>query len=288
MSYVLIAFLSLGAFSVYNVLQKITVKYVVADTFIFSFYYYLTAILFFVPFIFLGKVVGLNSTQLPLVAAAGLIRSFMFVIYLWVFKKLDVTVISSMFNLRVILVALSEVIWLGTVFSGWDYAWMIILFVGGVFLSMDESFSWRSFFNPVMAVFGVVLLLSTIQFVAINRGMAVTDFWTFNFWSYVFSLVGLLPLLWWQKKSLPLPLKEVGVISAVASTALVGVLLESLAVAANPTGSTAIFSLPGSMILAMILSIFKPGLIESHPVKVYALRLVSAAVMGVAVWQLVG
>lgn len=288
MSYITLALLSLAAFSVYNVSQKIVLKYLVDDSFVFSFYYYLFALLFFVPFILMGKVSGLNMTQFWPTALAGTVRTIMFVTYLWTFKKMDVTVITSMFNLRVILVALAEVVLLGTLFTWGDFGWMVVLIIGGIFLSMDENFNWRSFFTPVMGVFMIVLLLSTTQYMAIERAMAVTDFWTFNFWGFIFSMVGLIPFLIWQKKNIKLPMKTIGISGLVTTTMLAGVLLESKAVAINPTGSSAIFALPGSMMLAMVVGLIKPGLIEDHSWKVYAVRLVSVAVMTVAVWQLVG
>ncbi len=287
MSYVVIALLSLVAFSIYNVLQKVAIKYLVSDNFIFSFYYYLFVILLLVPMIFLGKIVWPTPAQIPMIAAAGLIRTVMFVTYLWTLKKLDVTVITSMFNLRVILVGLAEMLVLGTVFSWGKYAWMLVLFVGGIFLSMDEKFNWRSFFSPVMAVFGLVLVMSTSQYMAISKGLAITDLWTFTFWNFVFSLVGLIPILIYQRKNIKLPLKTTGILAVITTTFLTGVILESQAVSMNPTGTTAVLSLPGSMLLAMVVAKIKPDLIENHTWKVYAVRLASVAVMTLAVWQIV-
>lgn len=55
----------------------------------------------------------------------------------------------------------------------------------------------------------------------------------------------------------------------------------------NVTISTAIISLPGSMILAFVLSRIKPKLLEHHTLKVYTIRFLAAAVMFYSALQLI-
>ena len=152
---------------------------------------------------------------------------------------------------------------------------------------MDEKFNWRSFFSPSMLTLILVLIMSAGQSILINKALAITDFWTFNFWGYVFSLFGLVPILWWQKSQLRLPFKSILTLAGTASLYMVGILLENHSISLNPTGTAAILALPGGMLIAIILSKFNPELLEKHSWKVYALRLLSAAVMTVAVWQIV-
>ena len=58
-----------------------------------------------------------------------------------------------------------------------------------------------------------------------------------------------------------------------------GDILANKAYADNVSISTAIISLPCSMIIAVILSFFRSNLLEKHTVKIYLIRFIATAVM---------
>ena len=132
----MIALLSLLVFAIHTVLQKLIIKYLVSDTVIFSFYYYLFAIFFLLPWVLLGKAMVPLAHQWPFIAVAGLLRTVMMLMYMRSLRDLDVSVVSPMFNLRVIFVAILEVIILGVDLvrgSDWDlmdeYLCRVLLFL---------------------------------------------------------------------------------------------------------------------------------------------------------------
>ncbi len=78
------------------------------------------------------------------------------------------------------------------------------------------------------------------------------------------------------------PIKEYTGILLISVLGVIGTLAASAAVAQNVSISTAIISLPVSMVLVFILSFLKPDLLEKHTLKVYAVRFFAAVVMFVA------
>jgi hypothetical protein len=79
---------------------------------------------------------------------------------------------------------------------------------------------------------------------------------------------------------------QVMAVSGAAFVSTVGGLASIRAYAENVSISTAIISLPFSMMIAVTLAIFAPNLLEKHSRKVYAIRLSATAVMFLAALKL--
>jgi hypothetical protein len=67
---------------------------------------------------------------------------------------------------------------------------------------------------------------------------------------------------------------------------LIGILTSNKSYTDNVTISSAIISLPMSMIMAFLFSIFAPNLLEKHTLKVYAIRFTAAAIMIISALKL--
>ena len=80
--------------------------------------------------------------------------------------------------------------------------------------------------------------------------------------------------------------KEFGATLLGALTGVVGILASNKAFASNIGVSAAIISLPISMIIAFLFSVFAPQLLEKHTLKVYFVRFAAATVMILAALKL--
>jgi hypothetical protein len=101
-----------------------------------------------------------------------------------------------------------------------------------------------------------------------------------SFWSNLLTVLFLLPTYpLFIKDIRNTPLRHYSGISINTALWTAGLLFSIKALADNVSISMAIMSVPFSMIFALILAFISPKLLESHPPRIYIIRVVSAAVM---------
>ena len=145
---------------------------------------------------------------------------------------------------------------------------------------MDESFSMKSFFSPGVALALVMMLVLTLMSIYLNITIEEFGYWTATFWTRVLTIPFLLPTIpLFYNDFKKTALKRYGGVAAMSIFSAIGTLAYLGAVAGNVGITTAIISLPMSMIITFALSRFKPDLLENHPLRVYAVRFAAAAVM---------
>lgn len=137
--------------------------------------------------------------------------------------------------------------------------------------------------NRKTALAFVWILMSVWFSSMIRYASDFNGFWEVSLWSNILSLPFLLPTVpLFYKDLVKTPMHKYR--GALLTTLLYtgGLLFSVRAFGENVGISTAIISLPISMVLVMALSFIKPDLLEKHTKKVYAIRLTSATVMFLA------
>ena len=164
-----------------------------------------------------------------------------------------------------------------------------MIFIAGIFSSMDEKFNLKSFFKRTIAIG-----LLTTFFLAVNNAftkLALVDnnLWTTNLWIAILNFLMLLPTVSLFKKEFKkldfphiLPIGAMGVFYTVTS------FVANKAYQGNLSVSSLIMNMPFSMVFAFMFSVFAPKLLEKHTLKIYAIRFTSTAVMIWAAIQLTG
>ena len=117
----------------------------------------------------------------------------------------------------------------------------------------------------------------------LKKSIAINDFWTTTLWITLLGQCWLLftiPLF--KKVELAINVKQCLNVAVVAFIGTVGMLAANAAYAKNVSLSTVIISLPLSMIIAFLFSIFAPEFLEKHSLKVYAVRFTAAIIMIIA------
>jgi drug/metabolite transporter (DMT)-like permease len=196
-------------------------------------------------------------------------------------------VIGSLYNFRTAITVILGALFLGEVLSVQQYILIGIIFVFGMLITIDERFSIRSFFKRGIAIALLGVSCSALMAIFIKKAVAEAGYWDTTLWMAVLGQIWLLPTIWFFKKDIVQSTpKQYLVTAGTAVAGVLGTLAMNKAYSLNVSISSAIISLPFSLIMAFFFSIFAPELLEKHTLKVYAVRFISAAVMIVAALNL--
>lgn len=278
MPYYIFAWITSIAYSLETLLGKLISKYQVDNPWLFNFVWYLFILLLTIP------VAVLNGASLPTfwtnIFLAAIFYALGGAFYIIALRLLDVSVISPLFNLRTVSAAILGTLFLGETYSGFQYFLMVAIVIAGIFVTLDEKFSFKSFFQKSTSVMIFEVFLLSLMSIFINKAVTETGFWEVTLWMPIIAQVLLLLTIPLFLKDLPkIGGRHLGSIFIMSLLGVVGTLSANKAFADNVALSTTIISLPISMVIVIILSFFYPKLLEKHPPKVYFVRITSAVIM---------
>lgn len=279
----------IGAFGygLTNIVGKLMSKYSIHNPWLFNFLMSLLTCLITVP-ITLFNHASLPSSWMN-IFFASLCYALYFILFTLALYRLDISVISPLYNFRAAFSVLFGAVILGEKLIIQQFILVGVIFVAGFFVSLDEKFKAGSFFRG-----GILLALTAMLFLAltavfVNKAIAQNGYWTVNLWqSIMVALIMLFTFNLFKTDLFRLQRKQIIVIAIAASSFVIAELAANKAYAENVGISSVIISLPFSMIIAFLLSIFAPKLLEKHTHKVYAVRFTAAAVMIISALKLSG
>lgn len=279
MSFIIFAWIASITYGLYTLTAKLVGKYTLKNTHQFSFF----IILF--SGIVSGTISLLNGASLPsnwtYIILAGLFLSVGNLMYISTLKHLDVSVISPLFNLRVVISLFLGYLFLGEKLAPGSFVLVVVILFAGLFATMDEKFSLKSFFTKYIALGLLFMFVLSIQNIFINRAVSDNNYWTASLWvgmmSILFSFLFLFKGIY--RDVLNSKFSDYFGVAVLSIFGGIGDLLSYKAFSANVGISTIIISLPVSMVLTFFLSFIKPDLLEKHTLKVYVVRFTAAAIM---------
>lgn len=279
------AWLASVMYGVNTVIGKLTSKHAISNPWFFNFFWNLFILVGTIP-IALVYQVGMPADWTSVIIA-GVFAFLTSTFYVLALYNLDVSIIGPLYNFRSAFAALIGAAFLGEALTGSQYFLIVVIFIAGIFLNVDEKLRFKAFFRS-RNMFGVLaVFVSAIFGFTIKTSIVQNGFWETSLWMPIIVqilLLGTLPLFY--KDLFVTPIKKYfGVIVAGFLNAA-GDLAVNKAYAANVTISTAIISIPFSMIIAFIFSLFAPHLLEKHTPRVYAIRFLAALVMIIAALKL--
>ncbi len=265
---------------------KLTSKHSISNPWLFNFLLVTVTLFFTIPFAIVFHA-GIPRSWTPIFLAA--VFSTLFNI-LWIFStySLDVSVLTPLFNFRGVFALLIGTAFLGERLTLQQLFFAVIILIAGIFTSMDEKFSLRSFFKRSIAIG-----LLTVFFLAINNAfikvsLQKNTLWTNNFWIAIFNIFFLIPTVsLFQKDLKRLRIKQILPIGVMGIFSTITEFSANVAYGVNLGITSLIMNTPFSMILAFLFSIFAPKLLEKHSIKVYAIRFTATAVMIIAALKIV-
>ncbi len=258
--------------------SKLLSKHAISNPWLFNFAWTLIGTILVIPVALLAGA-GLPTEWIS-IFAIGFFAAMWYICYILAIYKLDVTVVAPLFNFRTIFAVILGMIFWGETMTQMQFILFILILVAGMFTSIDERFSIKSFFTPAIGIGILAMLFLAINSALTSIAVANNGVWTTNLWSSIISLIFVsftFPLfrkdIYTIKRIQILPIVGIGLLQLVTNYAML------VAFAQNVGISSIIVSLPLSMIFAFVFSIFAPKLLEDHSKKVYAIRFTAAAIM---------
>ena len=285
MSFVIYAWIASFAFGFVSIIGKLTNKYAIPNVWLFNFLWMLFSLLITIPIALLnGAALPSHWISLILVAVFNAIFGILYILSL---SLLDISVLIPLMNLRTAFVAILSAIFLGEILSPFQYLLIALIFIGGLFVSVDEKLSIRSFFRWPIFIAILCTLSYTFYGISINWSIGQNGYWAVTLWMAILSQLLLLFTYPFFKKDIgKLNLKQLLSVFAMSMMLAIGIFTENRAYQENVTISSVVTALPLSMVLAFLFSYFAPKLLEKHTIKVYAIRFTAAAVMIMAALKL--
>ena len=269
------------------VIGKLTSNRTVTNPWLFNFIWSLLIIILILPFA-LANHVGWPHFSLNLLLTS-LFYALAGVLYIISLRLLEVTVMSPLFNFRSVFSVILAVVILGEKINKFQVILIGVIFLAGVLVNIDEKLKLKAFFKPGILVLMMMLLALALLGIYTNLAIAESGFWETTLWSMIIAQLMFLltvPLFW--RDLLKTNVKKYTGLFAMSLASAGGTLASNQAYATNVGISSIILSLPFSMVFTIIISVFKPKLMEHHTAKIYAVRIIGAAVMIVAALQLSG
>ena len=281
----LFAWLASLAYGFEVIASKFTSKHSIKNPWFLNFFCSLFTLIFTVPFAF-GNSVEIPTSWGNLLVASLLyaLSSITFVLMLY---RLDVSVFAPLYNFRTAFAVIFGVILLNETLTSYQYLLILIILAAGMFVSVDEKLTIRSFFHTSMLLAVVHMVILALVGVYVKKVSAEIGYWEVFLWMPLlaqFMLCITIPMF--RKEIASAAVKHYGVTALIGAISVFAALAANKAYTENVSISSAIISIPFSMIMAFLFSVFAPQLLEKHSKKVYAIRFVAAAVMIGAALQL--
>lgn len=285
MPFYVYAWIASFLFGTVAIIGKLTAKYAIPNAYLFNFLWMGFSLLLTIPIAIANHVDF--PTHWPSLILVAFFNAAFALLYIISLKYLDVSVMIPLLNFRTAFVAILGAIFLGEVLTPFQYLLVGIIFLCGLFVSIDEKYSIRSFFRWPIAIALLCTLSYTIMGMSINKAIAQNGYWTTTLWMAILSQILLLGTSTFFIKDIKkLNIKQVLSVFAMSLALALGILGENRAYQENVVITSIITALPISMITVFVLSIFSPKLLEKHTLKVYAIRFTAAAVMILAALRL--
>ncbi len=161
-----------------------------------------------------------------------------------------------------------------------DWGLIAVIFIAGMFVSLDERLKIKNFLQwPIAVTMGSMLLLALMG-IYLNKALANNGYWEVTLWTLILTSIFTL-------STAPLFIKDIrrtfvrdyGGVAAMGLFGALGTIAANRAYTDNVSITSAIISVPFSMIFAFLLSRINPKLLEKHTLGIYVIRFTAAAVM---------
>lgn len=288
MSYILLALIATLFFSASQLINKFVSKHAITDANSLFVYFLIASFVFGVfllPFVPL-QIPGLQFFLLLLGAGSTFtVGSYCF--YKGILTT-DVSTIAPLFTLQAGIIAVLAFIFLGERFPVQNYAWMLLLLVGAVLVTVTENMKLSSFLHKGVLFLLTMQLFHATSNIFIGFLLKLATPITIIFWEDMY--LGLLALLYmlWKGPRIDYGFKQVAPFFVAGFTSSFGIIAIFAAFAQNLTISSllGLLNAPIVFVFTLFASKFWPQLLEHHSAKVYAVRalglfIILTAVVGI-------
>lgn len=285
MSFVFFAWIASLGYALVVIVGKLTSKHGLSNPWLFNFLYNVSLLVWVIP-VALVNHAGI-PTHWTYILATGVLYGLSTMCFVLALYKLDVSTYSPLFNFRIAFSVLLAALLIHEVLPLWKYELIGVIFFFGLFTTVDERFHIRSFFKKPVAIALIGMVFTSLAGITINRALIQNSYWTVSLWQSIVTVV-FLSLTYKQffKDVKNISFKPLGTMALLGLFDTIGTLASNKAFAQNVGITSVIISLPISMFIALLFSIFAPKLLEKHTTKVYVIRFAAAVIMILAAFRL--
>lgn len=271
--YILLAFAAAFFFSLNAIFAKLTSKYAITKRNYFLFYFALSQLLFLPIIFFITDIQNPVSGLVPL-----LLFSVMFFIgnyfIITVLFRYDISILQSFFHFQTVLSVLFAYLFLGEIFPLKSYFYIVLIIIGGFIVGIDEKLSFKAILSKNFLLFLCGIFFFAMSDIFAKETTKYMDAYNLKFWGTIIVFIISLSLTPFIEKEIKISTKKFLSITLVSFFTFIATLLLYRAFSYNITISQPIgmFGSAVTFLIAVVLSIIKPGFLEYHPKKIYAIR----------------
>lgn len=281
MTYLVFSWISSIAYTFLAIFSKLSSKKATQNPWLLNYVWTFASLLLLIPIAILNGV-SMPQEWIFLVLAAAT-NAIWFILYAFSLYKLDVSVISPMYNFQTIFVIFLSFLFLNEQLFPYQIILIGLIFIAGIFASIDEEFHIKSFFNKSVLILIIGMMFLALSRVFTNITLKTNGLWESTLGIMFFTILILTPTIKFFKKDIKqLNKKQMVPLLLMSVSYVIGTIAAFEAFRSNVGISSVIISLPLPIIFVFFLSFFKPNLLEKHTIKVYVVRFIATAIMVVA------
>jgi drug/metabolite transporter (DMT)-like permease len=278
MSYLIFAWIGVFAYGVETIVVKLSSKYAIKNPWLFNFLWNFLFVIFMIPFYITQPVtIPAQWTSLLIASALSAVCCVFFMILTY---RLDVSLLGPLYNVKAGLTVFFAWLILGETMTSYQSILIAIIILLGFAVTIDEKTTLKSFFRRDIMLAMVFMVLLSLYVIFLKKTMVDIGMWNATVWIAVLTLVFLLPTYpKFAKDIKTLTKKQILPVIFVTMTSTAAYVLSNKAYEQNVSITTAIMTFPSTLVLAFILAMIWPKLLERHSMKIYALRFLATGIM---------
>lgn len=265
-------------FGLEGIVAKLVSKHSIDNSWLFNFLWMFFELIFIIPIaLFYGATLPFHWGYILGGSIFFALASILNTIAIY---KLDVSVLVSLFSFRTAMAVIVGAIFLHEILTTHQYFLILIIFIFGIFVTIDEHFTFKSFFNWNIFIALACMLSLVFSAMFLKMSVAINGFWNTTLWIPLIGQFWLLFTIPFFKNTIAkVEFRQYLMVVIIAIIGVLGTLSANVAYSKNVSIASVIISLPLSMIIAFLFSIFAPELLENHSLKVYMVRFAAAIIM---------
>lgn len=285
MSFTAYAWMATFIYGVETIIIKLSSKYAIKNPWLFNFLWNVLFVVFMIP-IYATQHIEV-PTKWPTLIITAMLSAICCVLFMIATYRLDVSVLSPLYNVRTGLSVLFAALLLGEIMNPMQIFLVGVIIVMGFLVTIDEKTTVKSFFRRDILIAMIFMVLLALYTVFLKKTILELGYWNATVWVAVLNLIFLIPTYpKFASDVKTLTLKQLIPVVIVTATSTVAYLISNKAYETNVGITSVIMTFPASMIIAFVLAVIWPKLMERHTMKVYAMRFAATAVMFVCSMQL--
>jgi drug/metabolite transporter (DMT)-like permease len=285
MNFYIFAWIATLTYAVVAIASKLVSKYSIKNPWLMNF---LWSLFIAIDLLIVGVIINVGSpVSWKSVLITGFYNALFGIFYVLSLYKIDISVLSPLSNLRTAVTTLLSVLIIGETITGNQIFLITLIVIAGVLVTYDEKLKLKSLFKPEMGMVMLFILFASLWSISIKKSIAEVGYWQTSIWSYVISVLFILPTTILFKKDVSsIKAKQIGITFLLAIGSVLGAIFSFKALQMNVSISSTIINLPLSVLAAFAFSLIAPKLLEKHSVGIYVIRLSAAIVMIISALKL--